>query len=429
MVSAVARAFYNCPTGACNAALSIRDTAARLQPFQEGLTVIRPLNGNPEVWQEANVGLMKPVVIPPGTRSIDIEVAFSNGTIPNGGFVDDAFLELRFSQCEAQGDVIPGETVQVNYKGLEPDQEILAFLGSDQVLEGEFSDANGEGTIQLKIPSDTPEGTHLITIEHDGSDFTASCTVKTLPSPPIPKACDPDAPGVNLITGTEGRDTLIGTPGDDVIIGLGGNDTIFGRGGNDCIDGGEGNDLILGREGDDQLIGGPGNDRIFSNGGADMVTGGAGDDQILGGAGDDIIDGNEGQDKINGGPGTDTCANGMLTQCEKPIIPTGLKTIPTQWVVVLRDTAVNSEGSTDPVRELAERLISEATARTRNKSNVSNSLGVVYSPVLNGFSATLSDEAVAVLINKPEVLYIFPDTVVELNSVQTPAPSWGYRSN
>ncbi|MEE9395973.1 MAG: hypothetical protein V3V31_03060 [Methylococcales bacterium] len=320
-VSAIARAFYNCPTEACNAALSIRNTASRLRPLEGGLTIIRPLNGDPEVWQEANVGLMKPVAIPPGTRSIDIEVSFSNGTIPSGGFVDDTFLELRFSQCEAQGEVIAGETVQVNYKGLEPDQEILAFLVSNQVLDGEFADANGEGTIQLPIPSNTPEGTHLITIEHDGSDLTSSCTVKTLPSPPPPKACNPDAPGVNPIIGTEGKDFLRGTPGDDVIIGLGGNDIIIGFGGNDCIDGGEGNDLILGRKGDDKIIGGPGNDRIFSNSGADMVAGGTGDDLIFGGAGDDQIDGNDGEDKINGGPGMDACANGMLTQCELDIPP------------------------------------------------------------------------------------------------------------
>ena len=321
MVSAVARAFYNCPTGACIATLSIRNTATRLQPLQEGITAISPLNGDSDLWQEANVGLSKPVAIPLGTRSIDIEVAFVNGTIPNGGFVDDAFLELRFSQCEAQGGVIPGETVQVTYKGLEPDQEILAFLGEEQVLDEVFAETNGEGTIQLPIPANTPEGTHLITIEHDGSDLSASCTVKSLPSPPPPKTCDPDTPGVNPIMGTEGKDFLRGTPGDDVIIGLGGNDTILGFGGNDCIEGGEGNDLIFGRGGDDQLIGGPGNDRIFSSGGADMVTGGAGDDQIFGGAGNDEIDGNDGEDKISGGPGMDACANGILSSCEKDIDP------------------------------------------------------------------------------------------------------------
>lgn len=320
MVSAVARAFYNCPTGGCTAALSIRDTATRLQPLPEGVIVISPLNGDPEVWQEANVGLSKPVAIPPGTRSIDIEVAFSNGTIPNGGFVDDAFLGLRFSQCEAQGDGIAGETVQVNYKGLEPNQEILVFLESDQALEGVFADANGEGTIQLPIPSDTPEGTHLITLEHDGSDLTAACTVETLPSLPDTETCDPNAPGVNVIIGTEKFDYLRGTPGDDVIIALGGNDIIIGAGGNDCIDGGEGRDLILAREGDDTIIGGPGNDLIYGNGGADIISGGAGNDTIFGSAGDDKIDGNEGEDKIFGGSGTDACANGILRQCELDIV-------------------------------------------------------------------------------------------------------------
>ena len=140
----------------------------------------------------------------------------------------------------------------------------------------------------------------------------------------LPTACDSNAPEATVIMGTEGKDFLRGTPGDDVIIGLGGNDTILGFGGNDCIEGGEGNDLIFGRGGDDQLIGGPGNDRIFSSGGADRVTGGAGDDQIFGGAGNDEIDGNDGndgEDKISGGPGTDACANGILSSCEKDILP------------------------------------------------------------------------------------------------------------
>ncbi len=321
IASVVTTASFNCTTEACGATLRVADTATRLQSLDGGVTSLKPVNSDPSDWQELSVGLTKPLIIPSGTRSIDIEVAYDNGTIPNGGFVDDAFLELRFSQCEAQGEVIAGETVQVNYKGLEPDQEIIAFLGSNQVLDGEFADANGEGTIQLPIPSNTPEGTHLITIEHDGSNLTSSCTVKTLPSPPHIKACNPDAPGVNPIIGTEGKDILRGTPGDDVIIGLGGNDIILGFGGNDCIDGGEGDDLILGREGDDKIIGGPGNDRIFSNGGADMVAGGTGDDLIFGGAGDDEIDGNDGEDKISGGPGMDTCANGILSSCEKDIDP------------------------------------------------------------------------------------------------------------
>ena len=127
--------------------------------------------------------------------------------------------------------------------------------------------------------------------------------------------CDPNAPGVNVIYGTEYDDTIFGTNGDDVIFGLGGNDRIFGRNGNDCIAGGEGDDQINGGNHDDLLLGNSGNDSIIGRNGNDTIYGGADndfidgnnhDDTLFGGAGDDIVLGGNGVDIIEGGPDNDT---------------------------------------------------------------------------------------------------------------------------
>ena len=50
--------------------------------------------------------------------------------------------------------------------------------------------------------------------------------------------------GDDLLTGTEGNDTLRGGAGDDTLNGLGGNDTLSGGLQDDTINGGTGNDLI-----------------------------------------------------------------------------------------------------------------------------------------------------------------------------------------
>ena len=85
---------------------------------------------------------------------------------------------------------------------------------------------------------------------------------------------------LNVITGTDGSETLDGTLGDVTIYGLVGGDTINGSGGNDVIDGGDGNDTIDGGPGNDTIQGGDGNDSFRAGFGNDTIYGGAGDDSF-----------------------------------------------------------------------------------------------------------------------------------------------------
>ena len=105
-----------------------------------------------------------------------------------------------------------------------------------------------------------------------------------------------------VITGTEGPDSLEGGNGNDTLNGLGGADRIDGSGGADVLDGGAGDDLLFGGRGADRMLGGAGNDLLSgedSDDNADSMDGGAGDDTygvylndvILGDAGGfDMVD-------------------------------------------------------------------------------------------------------------------------------------------
>lgn len=93
-------------------------------------------------------------------------------------------LELpSFPHCFPQGDGVPGGMVTVDYDGLIPNTEVHALLGPNLLVTGVFSDANGEGTIQLPISAGTTEGPHLVTIGHDAMALTADCTLQVRDCP------------------------------------------------------------------------------------------------------------------------------------------------------------------------------------------------------------------------------------------------------
>ena len=153
----------------------------------------------------------------------------------------------------------------------------------------------------------------------------------------------------DVLTGSDGPDTLDGRGGADDIHGGDGNDTVIGGAGADELDGQLGNDLLIPGPGGDVVSGGQGRDRVQytdvtgggvhvdlaagqttpragSNSGADSFTsiedafGSAFDDLLVGAltgvagdlrgfGGDDEIRANDGDglDKIEGGLGADTC--------------------------------------------------------------------------------------------------------------------------
>lgn len=151
---------------------------------------------------------------------------------------------------------------------------------------------------------------------------------------------DVEGDDYDLITGTDGADTLVadenagfltGRAGDDLLIGAGGDDdisaglgddtavggagddTIRGEGGDDCLAGGDGDDEIYGAEGADILDGGEGADSLAGGDGNDSLFGGDGDDTLHGLQGDDTLSGGEGEDAVFGGRGDDTLSGVELT--------------------------------------------------------------------------------------------------------------------
>ena len=106
-------------------------------------------------------------------------------------------------------------------------------------------------------------------------------------------------------TFSTGNGVFYGEDGDDFINGKTGEDQLFGGSGNDRMDAGTGNDALDGGTGDDSLFGGSGNDRLEGQEGNDRLSGGLDQDTILGGAGNDSISGDEGIDLLYGGLGND----------------------------------------------------------------------------------------------------------------------------
>lgn len=113
-----------------------------------------------------------------------------------------------------------------------------------------------------------------------------------------------------LLTGTDGGDTLAGGSGDDTLNGGGGDDRLVGRAGNDSISGGDGDDRLGAGAGDDTLDGGAGDDVLWDGNGADRHSGGLGNDILAGHAGNDSLFGGDGFDRIYGGIGDDALSGG-----------------------------------------------------------------------------------------------------------------------
>lgn len=117
---------------------------------------------------------------------------------------------------------------------------------------------------------------------------------------------DKDKPMVleeEVITGTDGDDTIDTGDLNHNISGKAGNDTITTGKGNDLVSGGPGNDKIKDGPGDDYIIGGEGNDTVVLGPGNDYINLGPGDDTLVINMAEDIgklnyADGGEGEDTV-----------------------------------------------------------------------------------------------------------------------------------
>jgi CSLREA domain-containing protein len=101
---------------------------------------------------------------------------------------------------------------------------------------------------------------------------------------------------IQVIVGTDQKETIGGTSGADMIFGLNGDDTINARESNDLVCGGNAGGVISGGAGDDTLDGGNGNDVLRGDAGKDIVRGSAGNDTLTGGSEADSFDGGSGTD-------------------------------------------------------------------------------------------------------------------------------------
>ncbi|MGF6231837.1 Ca2+-binding RTX toxin-like protein [Inquilinus ginsengisoli] len=129
--------------------------------------------------------------------------------------------------------------------------------------------------------------------------------------------------GIEIVSGSQGSDTLSGDAGANTLKGWTGNDVLRGRGGADHLDGGIGTDLASywgeatavtvnlatgigsgGNAAGDTLVsienvnGGQGGDTLIGSSGANALNGFESNDVISGGAGKDLLTGGAGADRF-----------------------------------------------------------------------------------------------------------------------------------
>lgn len=102
----------------------------------------------------------------------------------------------------------------------------------------------------------------------------------------------------DILTGSNGADTIYAMSGTDTVHGADGNDTIYG----DIIDS---TGYPLPDYDADILNGDAGNDTLYGQWDNDVLNGGTGNDLLDGGTENDDLDGDAGNDTLRGGPGDD----------------------------------------------------------------------------------------------------------------------------
>lgn len=126
----------------------------------------------------------------------------------------------------------------------------------------------------------------------------------SLPAPdPLPEP-EPE-PDLNVMEGSDARDTLAGTAAADAIYGGGDRDKLYGNEGDDHLTAGTGNDTLFGGEGDDLLEGEAGRNRLYGGEGNDHLVAGTEGDRLYGDEGNDLLEGGIGNDTGYGGEGDD----------------------------------------------------------------------------------------------------------------------------
>jgi hypothetical protein len=124
--------------------------------------------------------LGKPIRVQALTAGLQGELV--NYLDPTDEGVKKAITAPEFPQCFPDGDGQAGGKVPVKYEGFPPNSRLHALLGPDLVTTA-VADEQGNGTLDLPIPSDAGPGHHLVTIGVDDTALTADCGLYVLPSP------------------------------------------------------------------------------------------------------------------------------------------------------------------------------------------------------------------------------------------------------
>lgn len=223
-----------------------------------------------------------------------------------------------------------GQTILVDFSPTDGDQLIVneaGFSADDFRAQAQSIDWDGAGPRDLRIT--LPGGGQIIMLGMgDRLDEVAAALLppEGIVAPAAPAPVDlvlQGRPGIDILTGGVGNDTIYGDPeggvGADQLSGGGGHDLIFGGGEADLIDGGTGNDRLYGGAGNDLIRGGlhndvldgeGGNDRLYGDNGNDLLTGGLGDDALYGGGGHDTLFGGDNNDLLSGDGGNDLMYGG-----------------------------------------------------------------------------------------------------------------------
>jgi Ca2+-binding RTX toxin-like protein len=215
----------------------------------------------------------------------------------NGGDgTDTADYSARAAPINADADGHPDDGVQGEFDNVATDVESARGGSGDDRLAGNDGDGTLDGGPGNDIfPADLGDdlvkgGAGIDTVDYSARGAGVTVTLDDNPD-------DGEVAGEDDNIGSD-VEVAIGGPGDDLLTGSDGPNSLIGGSGDDTIDGAAGDDTLNAGYGDDNLDGGPGADVLQAGSGDDSLSGEDGPDQLVGDVGVDSFDGGDGNDAI-----------------------------------------------------------------------------------------------------------------------------------
>ena len=195
-----------------------------------------------------------------GTDNDDFLVGIANNTF-TGGAGADLFVV-------SYGTTITDEITASVITDFEVGVDKIGLIGFDALAGFDIDSVEDRSLIGQTVSGDdlviSIDGEQVVTLTGTaaaldmGDTFDPGEGLNILDSflitNPSPGVEGGEEPGINIIDGTAGSETLVGTAGDDYISGLAGNDYIYALVGDDTLDGGAGLDRLYGGAGEDVFV-------------------------------------------------------------------------------------------------------------------------------------------------------------------------------